>query len=163
MPPEVTYDPAALDLTKIIADKEAIRRINPQRFEMEHLDAIVLEDPTQHMVAGYKDITDHEFWIRGHMPGYPLMPGVILCEAGAQLSSYYILHNNLVQCDFLGFGGMDEVRFRSPVHVGDRLVLVSKLTKMHRRQVISNCQGFVGNSMVFHAQIIGVPLSRKDT
>ena len=96
------------------------------------------------------------------MPGYPLCRRVILCEAGAQIDSYYILHNKLLQCDFLGFGGMGEVRFRSPVHIGDRLVLVSKCTRLHRRQVITNCQGFVGNSMAFHAEIIGVPLLKAE-
>ena len=55
MPPVLNIDPATLDLNRVIADKEAIRLINPQRFEMEHLDAIVLEDTSQHMVAGYKE------------------------------------------------------------------------------------------------------------
>jgi 3-hydroxyacyl-[acyl-carrier-protein] dehydratase len=161
MPPELILDPASLDLNNILADKEAIRKINPQRYEMEQIDAIVLEDKILHMVAGYKDIKEDEFWVRGHMPGYPLMPGVIMCEAAAQVSGYYIMKNKLVIGDFLGFGGMDNVRFRSPIHVGDRLVIISKLLKHHRRQVVTNAQGFVNNAMVFQADIIGVPLLKK--
>ena len=56
---------------------------------MEQLTAIVHVDPEKHLVAGYKDVGNDEFWVRGHMPGYPLMPGVLMCEAAAQLCSYY--------------------------------------------------------------------------
>ncbi len=90
MPPEVNFDPARLDLNNVVADHDAILRINPQRFEMEQLTAIVLVDTAQHLIAGYKDVDADEFWVRGHMPGYPLMPGVLMCEAAAQLCSYYM-------------------------------------------------------------------------
>jgi 3-hydroxyacyl-[acyl-carrier-protein] dehydratase len=162
MPPEPNFDPAQLDLTHIVADQEAIRRVNPQRFEMEQLTAIVYVDPENHLVAGYKDVTEDEFWVRGHMPGYPLMPGVVMCEAAAQLCSYYTTSQGIMQGDFLGFGGLENVRFRSPVRPGDRLVLIGKGIRIHRRQVICNVQGFVGTTMVFHADVIGVPLTRKE-
>jgi 3-hydroxyacyl-[acyl-carrier-protein] dehydratase len=64
--------------------------------------------------------------------------------------------------EFLGFGGMDDVRFRSPVHPGERLVLIGKETKFNRRQTIFNVQGFVKDRMVFHGNIIGVPLKRLE-
>src|SRR5437773_2822562 len=105
MPPPYHLDPAELDLGRIVADIEAIRRINPQRFEMEQLSAIVHIDPERQVIAGYKDVGVDEFWVRGHMPGYPLLPGVLLCEAAAQLCSYYIVTQGLLQGDFLGFGG----------------------------------------------------------
>ncbi len=95
------------------------------------------------------------------MPKFPILPGVLLCEAAAQLCGYYILSQKLMQGDFMGFGGMDNVRFRSPVFPGQRLVLVAKATKVNRRQTICNVQGFVGTTMVFHGDILGVPLNRK--
>ena len=162
MPPEVNFDPSRLDLTRVVADHEAILRVNPQRFEMEQLTAIVLVDEQQHLVAGYKDVRADEFWVRGHMPGTPLLPGVLMCEAAAQLCSYYIATNGLMQGDFIGFGGLEDVRFRGVVRPGDRLVLVGKGIKLHRRQTVFNVQGFVGAAMVFHADIIGVPLTRKE-
>jgi 3-hydroxyacyl-[acyl-carrier-protein] dehydratase len=160
MPPELHFDPASLDLNHVIADVEAIRKFNPQRFEMEQVTAVVYEDPVNHIVAGYKDVRADEFWVRGHMPDYPLMPGVLMCEAAAQLCSYYIGKHGLLHGDFTAFGGLENVRFRSPVHPGDRLVLIGKGIKMHRRQTIFNVQGFVGTTMVFHADVIGVPMVR---
>jgi 3-hydroxyacyl-[acyl-carrier-protein] dehydratase len=161
MPPVVHFDPAHLDLSKVVADQEAIRKVNPQRFEMEQLTAVVHLDPQQHLIAGYRDVRADEFWVRGHMPDYPLLPGVLMCEAAAQLCSYYIGTQSLMSGDFTGFGGLENVRFRGTVHPGDRLVLVGKATKLHRRQTVFNVQGFVGTTMVFHADIIGVPLVRK--
>jgi 3-hydroxyacyl-[acyl-carrier-protein] dehydratase len=161
MPPEVHFDPGRLDLTSIKADQEAIRRVNPQRYEMEQLTAIVHVDPEQHLIAGYKDVRPDEFWVRGHMPDYPLLPGVLMCEAAAQLCSYYTATQGLMKGDYIGFGGLENVRFRGTVHPGDRLVLVGKAVRLHRRQTVFNVQGFVGTAMVFHGDIIGVPLVRK--
>ena len=161
MPREFHLDPASIDLNNVIVDLEGIRKVNPQRFEMEQLTAIVYLDPAQHIIAGYKDVGRDEFWVRGHMPDYPLLPGVLMCEAAAQLCSYYITTQDLMQGDFIGFGGLDNVRFRGPVRPGDRLVLVAKGTRIHRRQTVCNVQGFVEGTMVFHADVIGVPITRK--
>jgi 3-hydroxyacyl-[acyl-carrier-protein] dehydratase len=162
MPPQQLLDPTQLNCDRVIADQEEIRKMNPQRFEMEHLNAIVHVDPEQNLVAGYKDVRADEFWVRGHMPGYPLLPGVLMCEAAAQLCSYFIKKHGVADGDFIGFGGMENVRFRSPVRPGDRLVIIAKGIRMNRRQTIFGVQGFVGSTMVFHADIIGVPLSRKE-
>jgi 3-hydroxyacyl-[acyl-carrier-protein] dehydratase len=161
MPPELHLDPSQLDFGRVLADREQIRKVNPQRFEMEQLNAIVLIDHENHLIAGYKDVTTDEFWVRGHMPGYPLLPGVLMCEAAAQMCSYYVVLSGLLQGDFIGFGGMENVRFRGPVRPGDRLVLVGKGLRLHRRQTIFNVQGFVGPAMVFHADILGMSLTRQ--
>jgi 3-hydroxyacyl-[acyl-carrier-protein] dehydratase len=161
MPPELLLDPTRLDLSRVAAGRAEIECVNPQRFEMEQLTAIVRVDAEQDLIVGYKDVTADEFWVRGHMPDYPLMPGVLMCEAAAQLCSYYVVTAGKGQGDFIGFGGMENVRFRGPVRPGDRLVLIAKGIKMHRRQTIFNVQGFVGSTMVFHADIIGVPMLRQ--
>ena len=159
MPPVVLVDPATIDTSRVLVNREGLRQGNPQRFEMEQLTAIVLLDLSQNLIIGYKDVGPDEFWVRGHVPGYPLMPGVLICEAAAQLASYFCYAIKAVQDGFLGFGGMEDVRFRGQVRPGDRLVLVSKAAKLNRRQTIFESQGFVDNNMVFHGRIIGVPLS----
>jgi 3-hydroxyacyl-[acyl-carrier-protein] dehydratase len=161
MPPVIHLDPSAVNFNTVIADTEAIRRVNPQRFEMEQLTAIVLLDPARHLIVGYKDVEPDAFWVRGHMPGYPLMPGVLMCEAAAQLCSYYVVTQGLLQGDFIGFGGLEDVRFRGLVRPGDRFVLVGRGVRVHRRKTEFNVQGFVGSTMVFHGNVIGVPMSRQ--
>ena len=112
---EYILDPAEVDFDNVIADIEEIRKYNPQRYEMEQLTAIVYIDEELHICAGYKDITDDEVWVRGHMPGMPLMPGIFMCEAAAQLCSFITQKYDLLGAAMVGFGGMEEVRFRGPV------------------------------------------------
>src|SRR3954452_17219904 len=123
MPPPLILDPEQLDFSQRIASREDLRKVNPQRFEMEQLDGIVLIDRERHIIAGYKDVRDDEFWVRGHMPGFPLLPGVLICEASAQLVAYYFTTSGLLEGNFIAFGGMENVRFRGAVRPGDRLVL----------------------------------------
>ena len=108
---DLIIDPTEIDLSNVVADLDGIRRYNPQRHEMEQLTAIVFEDTDRGVCVGYKDVTREEFWIRGHMPDMPLMPGVIMCEAAAQLSSYYAQKHDLLKAKMVGFGGMEDIRF----------------------------------------------------
>jgi len=156
MPPELILDPSSLDLSNILLDREALRKYNPQRHEMEQLDAIVYIDPERNIVVGYKDVRPDEFWVRGHMPDFPLLPGVLMCEAAAQMVGFYVAYVGYKLGDFIAFGGMENVRFRSAVRPGDRFVLVGRANKLHRRQSLFNVQGFVGKSMVFQGDILGV-------
>jgi 3-hydroxyacyl-[acyl-carrier-protein] dehydratase len=159
MPPEAHFDLSTLDQTKVIADHDAIRKINLQRFEMEQLDGIFFFDRERALMIGYKDVRPDEFWVRGHMPGMPLMPGVIMCESAAQLCSYFSVTQGVIEPGrMLGFGGMEEVRFRGAVKPGDRLILVCKGERLHRRHSIFDVQGFVNGVMVFDGKVIGVPL-----
>ncbi|MCG8433635.1 MAG: beta-hydroxyacyl-ACP dehydratase [Gammaproteobacteria bacterium] len=147
------------DLENVVADIEEIRRFNPQRFEMEQLTAIVFDDVERGICVGYKDLTEEEFWTRGHMPGMPLMPGVIMCEAAAQLCSYHVQKHNLFGADMLGFGGLDEVRFRGMVTPGDRLVILSEKLQVRRGQMIrSRFQCLVNNNLVCQGEIRGIPI-----
>jgi 3-hydroxyacyl-[acyl-carrier-protein] dehydratase len=152
-------DFSAFDLKRVVADIEEIRRYNPQRYEMEQLTAIVYDDPEVGVCVGYKDVTPQEFWIRGHMPGLPLMPGVVMCEAAAQLCSYHAQRHNLLEAQMIGFGGMDEVRFRGTVVPGDRLVIAAQKLQLRPRAMIRcRFQCFVDEQTVCEGQIRGIPI-----
>ncbi len=159
MPAEPFVDLAALDLNRVALDREAIRKINRQRFEMEQLTAVVLVDRERKIVAGYKDVTAEEFWVRGHIPGRPLMPGVLMIEAAAQLSSAaYKLLSEESGDRFIGFGGVEGVKFRGPVVPPARLVLLVKAEEIRSRRAVFAAQSFLERKMVFEGTIIGMPL-----
>lgn len=152
-------DPALLDFDHPIADIEAIRALNPQRHEMEQLTGILYEDLEINACAAYKEITQDEFWVRGHMPGMPLMPGVMMLEAVAQLSSYFTQKHDLLGAAMVGFGGVDEVRFRGVVTPGDRLVLMVVLEKARRgRMIVARFQGLVDGTLVLEGILRGIPI-----
>ncbi len=154
---ELILDFSEYDINKVVADTEAIRRYNPQRFEMEQLTAICHEDSEKHVCVGYKDLTNDEFWVRGHMPGMPLMPGVIMCEAAAQLASYFS-HRYALMDGVIGFGGLEGVRFRGVVRPGDRFVIVSRLLKLRRSIMTCEFQCFVNQNLVCEGVLKGVSI-----
>ena len=154
MPPQLLYDIAGIDLDKVVYDQEAIRDANPQRGLMEHLNAIVYAVPELGRIIGYKDVRGDEFWVEGHIPGRPLLPGVIMIEAGAQLASFYT-RKFVGWKGFIGFGGVDEVKFRMQVPPGVRMyILGKKLWERHHR-IYCNVQGIVNGNLAFEAGITG--------
>ncbi|MFP4176882.1 MAG: 3-hydroxyacyl-ACP dehydratase FabZ family protein [Planctomycetota bacterium] len=157
MPPKQLVDLDSLDLDSREAGVEDIRRYNPQRYEFEQLDGILHYDPDEEVVVGLKEVGEDEFWVRGHIPERPLLPGVLMCEAAAQLCSYYYKRATETE-RFVGFGGLDDVKFRAAVEPGDRLILVAKVQRISRRHCVMDCQGFVGDRMVFQGTITGVPM-----
>lgn len=155
MTQEILIDLRTLDLHKQIVGIEGIREVIPHRFEMEQLTGILKFDTEQGIIIGYKDVSDREFWIRGHIPGRPLMPGVLMLEAAAQLCTYYY-RQTMKDDRFLGFGGIDKVKFRGKVVPGDKLILIAKNKELRSRRAIFDTQGIVNNKVVFEGVIIGM-------
>jgi 3-hydroxyacyl-[acyl-carrier-protein] dehydratase len=155
MPSEPIVPADRWNLERILFGPEEIRATNAQRFEMEHLDAVTLLDTTAQEVVGYKDVRGDEFWVRGHIPGRPLLPGVIMIEALAQLTSFYI-GRAVPDIGFIGFGGVDEVKFRATVVPGQRLVLVGKAVSIRSRKAVFDTQGWVDGRLAIEARITGM-------
>lgn len=151
-------DPSEYDLNQVIADIEEIRRYNRQRYEMEQLTAICYEDAQRNICVGYRDLGPDEFWIRGHMPGTPLMPGVVMCEAAAQLASYYTQKHKLMDAVMVGFGGLKNVRFRGVVRPGERFVIVAQLLRVRSQMLTCQFQCLVQGNLVCDGILKGIPL-----
>ena len=159
MPPRSLIPFESLDLDVTVADLEEIRKANPQRFEMEQLSRIVWFDKDEQAVAGVLDVAEEPFWARGHIPGRPLMPGVIMIEAAAQLCSWAVrqVYDSAEYGDrFFGFGGIDNVKFRGTVFPGQSLLLLGKRTEVRPRRAVFATQGWVDGRMAFQADITGM-------
>ena len=157
MAPPLLVDLTTVDLDRVVMPIEEIRRFNPHRYEMEQLTAVVHLDRETGQIVAVRDVRDDEFWVRGHIPGRPLLPGVLMIEAAAQMCSVYY---KCVSEDprFLGFGGVDGAKFRGQVVPGDRLVLLGQALELRDRRAVFNTQGVVGNRLVFEARITGMPI-----
>jgi len=156
MPRALLFDLSQIELTgKPLFDKEAIAKVNPQRFEMQQLDGVLWYNKEKFLILGYKDVTDKEFWVRGHIPERPLMPGVIMVEAAAQLSSFFVKQIYGLE-GFIGFAGIDSAKFRAVVEPGQRMYLLGHLTTFKRRKYTCSVQGVVGETMVFEAVVSGL-------
>ncbi len=156
MPPPLLFNLSQIDLTaEPLFDREAVCKVNPQRFEMQQLDGIIWYDKEKYLILGYKDVTEDEFWIRGHIPGRPLMPGVVMVEAAAQLSSFFVKQIYSVE-GFIGFASIEGAKFRSVVEPGKRILLLGKLTKFKRKKYTCSVQGIVDDTMVFEAIVSGL-------
>jgi 3-hydroxyacyl-[acyl-carrier-protein] dehydratase len=155
-------DPAVIDYDRVVADIEAIRECNPQRDAMEQITAIVIDDYEAGICVGYKDITNDEFWVEGHMPGMPLMPGVMICEIAAQLCSFHAHKHDLLGEGIVGFGGLDKVRFRGVVRPGDRLLIACERKRVRRSRMITcRFQAFLGEELVCDGDLRGILLPRS--
>lgn len=152
MPPQLIFDLNGIDLDHVVYGPEKIREVNPQRGDMEHLDGVVHLAPDR--VVGFKDVTANEFWVPGHIPGRPLLPGVIMIEAAAQAASFFT-RVQLGWQGFVGFGGVNDVKFRQPVEPGSRLYLLLLLKWQRHRRVCCAAQGIVSGNVVFEGEIIG--------
>jgi 3-hydroxyacyl-[acyl-carrier-protein] dehydratase len=155
MPPQTIFDIAGLDLNKIVHDQEAIRECNPQRGDMEMLNAIVYANSETHSLIGYKDVKADEFWVPGHIPGRPLFPGVLMIETAAQLASFYA-RKYLKWTGFIGFGGVEECRFRKEVAPPCRFYVLGQQVWQRHSRICCKEQGIVDGNIVFETTIIGV-------
>lgn len=151
-------DPSTIDFGQVIADQEAIRRAVPQRYEMELLTAVVYADCEQRICAAYKDLTVDDFWVRGHMPGFPLLPGVLQCEAAAQLSTYFAVTQRLTGGQPIVFAALDEVRFRGPVRPPSRLLIVMQATRLRAAVLISRFECYANGQLVSDGVLKGVAM-----
>ncbi|MDH3383136.1 MAG: 3-hydroxyacyl-ACP dehydratase FabZ [Deltaproteobacteria bacterium] len=101
---------------------QEIMRLLPHRYPFLLLDRIVEWEPGRRIV-GIKNVTINEPFFTGHFPGYPIMPGVLIIEALAQVGGFLALKAMEDEKKIAYFGGIDNCKFRRPVLPGDQLRL----------------------------------------
>ena len=155
MPPRILYDLDQLKIEEVELGLDGIRKVNPQRFEFEQLTAVNKFLMDEGLIIGHRNIGHDEFWVRGHFPGRPLLPGVLMLECVGQLCTFY--YQSVIDREaILGFGSADKVKFRGTVVPGDDLLIIGRMITLRRRTASFVAQALVGDQIVFECQIIGV-------
>lgn len=146
-----------IDLNGVAVSREEVGQLNPQCGDMRQLDSVIWLSPDCSEALGVKHVRPDEFWVSGHIPGRPLLPGVLMIEAGAQLCSIQY-KKKVGNMQFLGFVRCDDVAFRGQVVPGDTLYLLGKEVSFKPRRFISAVQGVVNGTLVFEGTITGMPV-----
>lgn len=157
MPQRLLFDLDSIDLQRVQYDAPAIERVNPHRGEMRLLDAIVYCSHENERYVAYHDAPEDAFWVSGHIPGRPLMPGVLMVEAAAQLASFATL-TQMPDIEFMGFARLDDVCFRGQILPGERLYLLARMLELRRKRSICLAQGVAKGRITFECKITGMPM-----
>lgn len=145
------------DIDKVVADKEALRSTLKQRGSFEMIDAIVHMDPKGELVIGYKEVRKDEWWCKDHIPERPIFPGTLMIEGAAQMCTYDFYQRCPEMLGvFVGFGGVDQTRFRSVVEPDCRLYIVGRIERIRKTLFQYYAQGFVDRKMVFETRVTGL-------
>ena len=133
-------------------DREAIRSILPHRGQMLLVDTAILDENQSGEGSGYYTVKGTEFFLDGHFPGNPVVPGVILCEIAAQICGV-ALGDSLAGKNVVPyFTSMDAVRIRRPVRPGDRFDVKFKLTASKPPFFFFEVEGSVSGEKVLSAK-----------
>ena len=109
-------------------NKEEIKNIIPQRDPFLMIDEVEEYVPGESAIA-YKNVNEQEWYFKGHFPGNPIMPGVLIAESLAQTGAVAILSMDENKGKNALFGGIDKMKFKRKVLPGDRLKLEVKIIK----------------------------------
>ncbi|MFB2894695.1 3-hydroxyacyl-ACP dehydratase FabZ [Aerosakkonemataceae cyanobacterium BLCC-F50] len=120
-------------VSKKVFTIEEIQNLLPHRYPFLLVDRIIDYVPGEKAV-GIKNVTINEPFFQGHFPGRPLMPGVLIVEAMAQVGGIVLTQLPEMERSLFVFAAIDGVRFRRPVVPGDQLVMTLELLSVKRRR-----------------------------
>ena len=129
-------------------DKQELMQIMPHRDPMLLVDR---SEQTEEGVVSEYTVPDNPYYTRGHFPGNPIVPGVILCEIMAQGSVLLFserLHDHLAL-----YAGMDKVRFKKQVHPGDKVTVRSTIDRCRGQFIQVKSTAYVGSEVCAQGQL----------
>jgi UDP-3-O-[3-hydroxymyristoyl] N-acetylglucosamine deacetylase/3-hydroxyacyl-[acyl-carrier-protein] dehydratase len=129
-----------------------IQRLMPHRYPMLLVDRVVEIDGDR-KATGIKNVTINEPFFDGHYPGTPIMPGVLIVEAMAQLGGILMSQKLEHAGKIAVLLSLDRVKLRRPVTPGDQLILEAEAVRAKARMAMVRCKAFVGSKLAAEAQV----------
>lgn len=142
-------------------DIRALMRMLPHRYPMLLVDR-VLEIDADRRILGVKNVTINEPFFQGHYPGTPIMPGVLVVEAMAQLSGVLIGQSLEHTGKLAVLLSLDRVKLRKPVTPGDQLLLEAESIRVRSRIAHMRCRAFIGDDIAAEAEIRYMLVDNED-
>jgi len=133
-------------------DREDIQKILPHRDPFLMLDRVI--ELSEEKAVGVKNVGSEESYFRGHFPGNPVMPGVLIVEALAQLTGVFALSRPDYRGKFGYIAALNNVRFRGVVRPGDVLKLEVQQTKCKRKFIVASGKAMVLDKDVCEAELM---------
>ncbi|MFC1668319.1 3-hydroxyacyl-ACP dehydratase FabZ [Chlamydiota bacterium] len=140
------------DTDTIEVDVQEIMQLMPHRYPFLLVDRIIEFDQNTRAI-GLKNVTINEDFFNGHFPGRPVMPGVLIVEALAQVAGVLIKQRDECKKKLFLFMGMNNVKFRQMVVPGDQLLLEVELTRLRSKMGIVFGKAYVKDKVVAEAQL----------
>lgn len=128
-----TPNGTATTVVQTVMGIEEIQKLLPHRYPFALVDRIIEYEPGKRAV-GIKNVTFNEPHFQGHFPGKPIMPGVLIVEAMAQVGGVVLTQMPDIDGNLFLFAGIDKVRFRRPVVPGDQLIMTVDILSLKRRR-----------------------------
>jgi 3-hydroxyacyl-[acyl-carrier-protein] dehydratase len=157
---EPLFDVTGLDTSGLALSRRDLEAWNPHRGDIVQLDGVVWKNESLSRAVGIKHVRHDEFWVSGHFPQRPVMPGVLMVEAGAQLASYLFYARRGEPC-IAGFTRIEDTVFRNPVTPGQDLLILCEEIRYRPRRFISEIQGLVDGRVAFYSKITGMVLPEE--
>lgn len=156
----------SIDRTQIAVDRATLDEYLAQRGTFAVLDHLAHVDKEAGIAVGVKAIRSDDWWAQDHIPGRPMFPGALMIETAAQIASFDYSKHRVEGDDerFVGFGGVEDCRFRGVVEPPCTMFLAVKLQRAGSRMFKYSAEGYVEREgvlqpkRVFEATVMGVLL-----